>query len=151
MGRDIARVPEDTRLVFLHLPKTAGTSLRAALARHFRPEEVFRPEGLADWGEALADPGRYRFWAGHMPFSLVALIPPPVFVVTLLRDPVERILSLYTFWRRHADPARPHLRVAMECDLEGFLASAEPAVRNGTDNHVARLLHGRVPVAEANG
>lgn len=151
MRGDTVRVPQGTRLVFLHLPKTAGTSLHAALARHFRPEEVFRPEGLAAWGEALADPGRYRFWTGHMPFSLVALIPPPVFVVTLLRDPVQRILSLYTFWRRHADPARPHLRVAMECDLEGFLTSAEPAVRNGTDNHMARLLHGRVPVAEADG
>jgi len=151
MGQDIARVPEGTRLVFLHLPKTAGTSLRAALARHFRPEEVVQVDSLAEWGEALADPGRYRFWAGHMPFSLVALIPPPVFVVTLLRDPVARILSLYTFWRRHADPSRPHLRAAMEGDLEAFLASSEPAVRNGTDNHMARLLHGRAPVAEAEG
>lgn len=130
------------RLVFLHVPKTGGTSLHAALARHFRPETVAHVVGPADWGDALAPASGIRYISGHTRFSAAALVPGPRRIVTVLREPAARIVSLYVFWKRHQDPRTPDLREAMEKDLLGFLRSDEPLVRSAIDNAMARQLFG---------
>ncbi len=140
-----------TRLVFVHLPKTGGTSLHAALARHFPAEAIFRADGVATWGGALTQPDRFRFFSGHLRFSHIGLVPRPAYVVTVLRDPVERLLSLYTFWKRHQDPTKAQLRIAMDADLLGFLRSTDPHVRAGIDNAMARQLFGNALIAPDGG
>ncbi|MBR0671910.1 DUF4214 domain-containing protein [Neoroseomonas soli] len=137
----------DMRLVFLHVPKTGGTSLHAALARHFPPEAVAHVVGPADWRDALVPASRIRFVSGHTRFSAAVLLPGPLRVVTALREPVGRILSLYAFWKRHRDPSLPELREAMEKDLLGFLLSPEPQVRAAIDNAMARQIFGPALVA----
>jgi len=115
-------------LIFLHVPKTAGTVLRQVLPSRFRPEQVFTvddrgPEahaayisyvssGLGPWIPPLAgDPNlswiemlhqlpRERFEGlrllqGHFWFGLHEALATPAAYLTLLRDPVDRVLSLY--------------------------------------------------------
>lgn len=135
------------RLVFLHVPKTGGTSLHAALARHFPPEAVVHVAGPADWGDALVPASGIRYIAGHTRFSAAALVPGPRRIVTVLREPAERIVSLHVFWKRHQDARSPDLREAMEKDLLGFLRSPEPRVRAAIDNAMARQLFGPAQVA----
>jgi len=137
----------DMRLVFIHVPKTGGTSLHAALARHFAPESVVHATAPASWGDALSPASRIRYVSGHMRFSTAVLVPGPRRIVTVLRDPVERLLSLYVFWKRHRDRSLPELREAMEKDLLGFLRSPEPLVRAAVDNAVARQLFGTALIA----
>ena len=88
-------------LYFLHIPKTAGSTISHYLESHFRPDEVC-PAGT--WAAFLALPpehlGRYRFFRGHFDASLLDLLPRRPAVVTMLRDPVERAVSEWMFMRR---------------------------------------------------
>ncbi|CAK0751191.1 conserved hypothetical protein [Gammaproteobacteria bacterium] len=135
-------------MISLHLPKTAGTSLRQVLDRRFGPNL------LADYGDlpintprpkreltALAKgarlgwiglPGAIQCVHGHfLPLKYLALGQPTVFV-TWLREPVERLISHYHFWMRVQNPdglPALHRRVIMEqWDLERFCLG--PELRN---------------------
>lgn len=102
--------PLARRLVFLHVPKTGGTSLHATLSSHFAPER-FCPErfnGLRDW--RLGALAAFDYYSGHFDYESCLGIPgASVQMVTLLRDPVRRLLSLYYFLRAHRqDYAEAH-------------------------------------------
>lgn len=142
---------ENRRLVFLHLPKTGGTTLHHHFSEHFAPEEIC-PERFSNLAEVPAEAMmRYRYFSGHFYFSDLRFIPGPLYIVTVLRDPVERVLSTYYFWKRHrpevireqglAGPA-----AARANDLAGFLDSTEPVVLDGISNTMARYLAGRINV-----
>jgi len=104
-------------LIFLHIGKTAGTSLTAAIAPQFRKRETYSV--LTGW---YADPrlfkrtrgslahyqtlpasvqDQFRFITGHMHFGLHEKLPGPASYVTVLRKPVERVLSHYGHYCRN--------------------------------------------------
>ncbi len=91
----------------MHIPKTAGTSLRRLLESQFIAAETF-PELV--WAEFWQQPdasdrsvGRrlrrtmdYHFIAGHFDYRLDELfLPRPIRRLTVLRTPEERALSFY--------------------------------------------------------
>ena len=141
--------PAPPRLIFLHLPRTGGTSLHEALSPLFSPAECC-PERFPnlEW-MPRAELLRYRFFSGHYRFDELALIPHPRFLCTVLRDPRARILSLYRFWRRHrSEVVEKHQlvgpKMARSLDLLDFLNCRVPVVRNAIDNAIACTLAGRV-------
>jgi uncharacterized protein Yka (UPF0111/DUF47 family) len=91
-------------LVFLHLPKTAGMTLRGILERVYAE---FGVEFLTNRGgelrafarRPLAERRRVALLAGHIPWGAQAAIPGAR-AITVLRDPVERVISFYHFTRR---------------------------------------------------
>lgn len=139
------------KLVFLHLPKTGGTTLHHHFSAAFSEEETC-PERFSNLQlippETLA---RYRYFSGHFNYEQVRMIPGPAYVVTVLRDPFERILSTYYFWKRHRpEVVRSHNlagpAAARATDLLGFLKSTDPAVRDAIENTMARYLAGGVNI-----
>lgn len=84
----------DRTLYFLHIPKTAGTSLRRWLTSHFRGEEE-APELV--FAKLLELPRErlteYRLICGHHGMYLPSLLLRPPMIVTVLRDPVSRSIS----------------------------------------------------------
>jgi len=90
---------------FLHIPKTAGTSVVACLRARARGRWRVRMNGAEEAGLLETIP-RER-WAGvglvegHLPWEVVdlvaGLVPRPVRIVTMLRDPIERVLSFYSY------------------------------------------------------
>src|SRR5688500_8155652 len=90
-----------TRLLFDHLPKTAGTSLIAALERM-----VGESGQLADVStmhhRALQAAGDRRLIAGHLWFAEGEPLAPDWYYCTVLREPVERFLSQYSYNRAMA-------------------------------------------------
>ncbi|HZW10219.1 MAG TPA: sulfotransferase family 2 domain-containing protein [Phycisphaerales bacterium] len=83
-------------LYFLHIPKTAGTSLAAWL------ESQFPADAVCPWRtlqQILAAPrdrlARYRLFAGHLGMYLPRLMSARVAIVTMLRDPLSRSVSHY--------------------------------------------------------
>ena len=87
-----------TGLVFLHIPKAAGTSLREVIARQY-PRNVQltteRPIVLSEEQRRSV-----RVLIGHVAYDACAQVAAPVDVITMLRDPVQRIISLYYYIRR---------------------------------------------------
>ena len=89
-------------LIFLHIPKTAGSTLNFILDAHYTPENSFatsqtwlHPEGSLDGFEMLTETERARIELlnGHMGLGLHRHLPQPARYLTVLRDPVERVLS----------------------------------------------------------
>src|SRR5688572_854398 len=94
------------RLIFIHIPKTAGLTFRAILANHFDYNQIYpQPD---DWyylyEDARANLANYRLFSGHFPYSVCELLPstPPPLYVTMLRDPVERFISNFHFTQANA-------------------------------------------------
>jgi hypothetical protein len=115
---------EPKPLVFFHIMKCGGTSVRAGLATGAAGKrtgpKVFELDGAAAKaaaGGALAD--EWQFRDALLPYALTAMHPAVVLghfryrdryadfadrshFVTVLRDPVERMVSLYK-WRRYKE------------------------------------------------
>jgi hypothetical protein len=131
------------RLFFLHIPKTGGSTLSAALAKKFAAWEIFPwQHSLLD----LFDPAelmKYRFFHGHFVIADLDYVPKPTKSVTLLREPGSRIVSLYNYWRSFRKEARPkgtphHAWIANQVGLNGFLRLPNPSFRAAIDNALIR-------------
>ena len=119
--------PETNRLVFLHTPKTGGTSLHSMLKKNFQQHEIFpdRFDGLLN--SSLHCLLRYKYFSGHFDFLAASSVPGNTKVVTLLREPVSRVLSHYYFYRAHDDENHPntHVKLANQLSIKEFFSHPE--------------------------
>lgn len=101
----------DEALLFLHIPKTAGTTLNAVLDEQFRPAEVRELPSWMDLPKYDIDYAPYRFLRGHVYYDVRKVLPRRLRFMTVLRDPVERAISSYEMMRRAPnDPWNPVVR-----------------------------------------
>lgn len=138
-------------LFFLHIPKTAGTSVRYHLKEAFRPGEVFAPltPGELDAG-ALAELKSKRFAAGHFPRGFAEGMPQSTCIFTLLRQPLARERSMQRMFRREAERYAAHdpfgdgiwdrYHTALEADPDAVTAS--DVHLDHFDNMQARMVAG---------
>lgn len=132
----------------LHIHKAAGTSFARYLMKFFEDEAVC-PARFEHQFENAFQPGRHRFVTGHISMATVARAAPAYELVTILRDPRERLISAFNHWKRHAldkrdqiTPGTGFLGRFVDLSIEAFLSSEDPATKKVTDNVVARLLAG---------
>lgn len=89
-------------LYFLHIPKTAGTSVRHILSEKFG--DRLCPAGM--WDDFFRAPelqtNTYDAYCGHFGIDLPRFLRKRMRVFTLLREPVARTLSHYLEVRRTA-------------------------------------------------
>jgi hypothetical protein len=141
----------------MHIPKTAGTAIRAALADRFAPDERLYLYPSADMDGAV-DPHRFselpaetrsrlRFIMGHFYFGLHRLVPGPSRYLTMLRDPLDRVVSLYYHYKVLAAPREgsrgyeEQLLIARsEMSLEEWVFTR---ARPEADNAMVRAIAGR--------
>lgn len=132
-------------IVFLHIPKTAGQSVHHFLQALVQPDLV-APARLNDqlYLLSIADLRRYRLFSGHLDWALLDCILQPKFAFTILRNPVDRILSFYFFLRAEAQKLseeelkRPenqgkHAVLHLSCDE--YFTAGKPHIRTFLDNH----------------
>lgn len=124
-------------VVFHHIRKTAGTALRHLIHQNLTPElslETMQVRG-GDWQpvwERCQD-GRVGLVAGHDANGLVAYGDLTLF--TVLRDPGERAMSRYFFFRHQHDWTLENL---YQGQLDG--AELKPSLRREFFNGQARQL-----------
>lgn len=110
-------------VIFLHIQKTAGTTLHRILDRQYPPHQDFFLRTANDYLDfldlSLEQRGQYRLIRGHMNFGLHQLLPGPATYFTVLREPVERVISYYYHIKR--DPAHPQHKLAKQWELKEFL------------------------------
>lgn len=91
---------------FLHIHKCAGTTTRLLLDNAFSASAIFEPYAGGYYPEDLPDnPGitlSYRFYRGHFGWQLPqAIHDQELMVVAVLREPIDRIISLFHYLRQH--------------------------------------------------
>src|ERR1041385_1485304 len=99
---------EAEAIIFLHLPKTAGTTLNRLIEWEYPLREMYSVDPvLYEWSAAhlrkLSERRlrQTRMFKGHMLFGLHEVLPQPATYITVLRDPVERVLSAFYFMRSY--------------------------------------------------
>ena len=91
-------------VIFLHIPKAAGSTLNKIVEKQYDSNTVFKIKGNCPQ-ESInefkkfteAERKKIRLVSGHTPFGLHEFLPQPSTYITMLRDPVERIISSYFF------------------------------------------------------
>lgn len=136
------------RIVFLHIMKTAGTSLRTRLEELLAGERIWRHEERGRPGDATVEElAPYRCIMGHFNFADAWHVPGPKRIFTVLREPRARLLSLYHFLARHRPEviAEKKLRaaaIAREHGLLDFLRHPHAEVRGHVQNHMTCVIAG---------
>jgi len=109
-------IDPDTRLFFLHVMKTAGTTFRGHIDANFAPEQVFPQPGVDEPLFAAKADIRYlqdmptermaqlRMISAHIPIGLTDRLGIDFTYLTLLRDPVDRTLSWLRQRQRNHQP-----------------------------------------------
>ena len=140
--------PPLTPLVFVHIPKAAGTSLKALITKIYqgRPIVLFSPgDGLLDQFKALPPQRRAQcaVLGGHAPFGLQSVFdetPASPAVITVLREPVARVVSLYRYIFR--EPAHPK-HAMFSADRPTIQDVYAESTFAPFDNHQTRFLAGK--------
>lgn len=94
-----------SRVFFLHLPKAGGTAVASRFksaigSANSASTDTSLPVNRKLWKEW----SKYDFISGHCGFDLVKSVGPRYLLVTNFRHPVDRIVSLYDFWRNNVGP-----------------------------------------------
>lgn len=144
--RDMAKQGET--LIFLHIYKAAGTTLRKIIESNYDPSTVYtvsiaERKSFSRFRE-LAGRERFAVIQGHVRFGLHELVPRPTTYLTMLRDPIDRVLSDYYFILRA--PIHPlYKRVALgNVTLRDYVSSK---MSLSVDNGQVRVLCGEPDVA----
>lgn len=109
-----SRQPAPQTAIFLHIPKTAGTTLHAIIRQQYAPTEWLHLIGNPHIEPALEafktmpphQKARLRLLSGHFEYGIHQWLPQPAVYFTLLRHPVARVLSYYRFILRTPDHPR---------------------------------------------
>ncbi len=128
-----AAAASEEKIVFLHIAKTAGTSLVQYFSQQLGAGAVMSHGDFLAWSAAgelpEAEVRRCRFVSGHFGYRQIERYLPGAYSFTFLRDPVERALSLFQFCQ-HSDIQEKFAmaRAARELGLEAWLSSQLPEV-----------------------
>lgn len=139
------------KLIFQHIPKTAGTTLSFIIIRYFDQQDIYHIRNMQQLkGPAYSDHfgslddfirqpsqfrNRFRCIMGHMPFGIHEYLENPFRYIAFIRDPVNRVLSQFG----------QYSRMITNNELEGDMISLEEFVKsrpNVLNNHQTRFISG---------
>jgi len=146
------RSRKDLTLIFLHIPKTGGSTLRNLIKRNYKGQPIFSIDGRRarksiEAFKKLPEAQRksFKVLQRHMLFGLHEFLSSPSTYITMLRDPIERIISHYYYVLR--DPEHyPYLykkvksqNMSLNISLKDYVISG---ISTELDNGQTRLLSG---------
>lgn len=128
----------DEALIYIHIPKCAGTTMMSILRNNYGSQ--FHHVPIGKWDKFRGRQGT-KCLAGHLPYGLHRHLPGEYIYATMLRNPVDRVVSLCRFVQRFKKH-RWH-NMASKMSLVEFVKSSNMAdMRNG----MTRWLSGRQDV-----
>ncbi len=132
-------------VVFVHIQKTAGTTMRYILGSYYDKERIFMPgpvgnRTLEELEETpLSAKENVDLLLGHFSYGVHQYLPRPPIYVTVLRQPVERVLSHYFHEKR--DPTNLlHDRIQAGMGIADYVKHYANAGK--MDNLQTRMLAG---------
>lgn len=137
----------DRCLVFLHIPKTAGQTLRSSLALNFPKDRQINLDILDKPLDKelekipLEARSSARLVWGHMPYGIHRHLPQACEYFTVLREPVARVVSVYKYILRATNHVLHDRVVGQGIPLEEYVESGVD--ESQTENSQTRQLSGR--------
>jgi tRNA (mo5U34)-methyltransferase len=130
------------RMIFNHVPKTGGISLLSVCKQNLAPSEI--SPHLTEDRVRTAPPGRferYRLIAGHFSIPSQARLPPGRYSMTVLREPIRRICSIYTYWRNFPEYTEMTgiAKRFLFPDFVRYLVDSPIVVHNSCTHHFAGI------------
>lgn len=131
-------------VLFLHIPRTAGSTLHGIMKKQYAEDEMFTGQLL--FGDEIASftalpeerKRNLKIVKGHFAHGVHDLLPGDHAYMTFLRDPIDRVVSLYHFVKRRPDNSLHEAATSMS--LKDFVASGVAPTH--TDNGMTRFLGG---------
>lgn len=135
----------EPKIIFLHIPKTAGQSVHAALENAYGSDAVCPArvnEQLRRF--TIKELNRYKVFSGHLDWSMLDCIQGPKYVFTVLREPMDRILSFYFYLKDEAAKLAPAARerpeyegmkAVLEFSPRQYFVDGPPSMRRFLDDH----------------
>ena len=146
-------VPPDI-LIFFHIPKAGGTTMEFVLAQSFPGDQHFNayvgvPDSAISTASRALIAEKYNLlsaeekrsircvFGGHMPMGIHTLFDRPTRYFTIVRHPVDRVISSFYFIKDKS--YAPHYELIKNMTLEQYMDC-----RIGLDpfDHQVRLLSG---------
>ena len=127
-----------TRIYFHHIPKTAGTSLREYLIARLGERNVAPALRSGRMRDALREYDRFAVITGHLDVIPGDRLPEDRISVTLLREPIDRVVSAFYF-ERHAYHGGRRSAERGGGDLETWLTSLDEAAQLEMNAQLAAL------------
>lgn len=138
-------------LVFLHMPKAAGTTLQSIIGGQYAARSCFIISGNNKGVEGiqksvaslrslpLVKRDAIRCVQGHVPYGIGQWLRPPVTYITMLREPVARLVSDYNFAMSIPDSPARRLFGGRIISLEDFV---DMRIERGLTNTYTLMLSG---------
>jgi hypothetical protein len=128
------------KIIFLHIPKTAGTSVRQIVRKEYPGRQCLfiyshTPEFFASIQAQLP---AARAVYGHVSFGIHEVLGIRGRYVTFLRDPVRRVVSFYNHQRRKRGSEFYH-QIKKGLTLREMLQSG---ICHQVNNHMVRIVAG---------
>ena len=138
---------ESEAWVFVHVQKTGGTSLQNMLADTFGNKNVYREHEDTLYLRSPAELSQYCVFAGHFNFDSLSYIPRRVKrLFAFVREPKQRLMSLYRFLRAH-EPTAPvfkgGIEIANQLSADDFFQSILATSASATWNHLTWCVMGQ--------
>lgn len=138
--------PIKQTVAFIHIPKTAGSTVRKLVQLHYGDAVVFRTQ--AEYRAAApairaGELDRAGAYMGHMPYGLHELLGQALAYFTFVRHPVARIASLYAYLLTHTGNDFHHFA---RVPFDEFATTHEPPELDAKlCNLMTNMLAGRGP------
>ncbi|MBI2640916.1 MAG: adenylyl-sulfate kinase [Candidatus Sungbacteria bacterium] len=139
----LQRLLKPKHLIFLHIGRSGGSTLRNIIERQFEPGRVLRimSKGHDATFEQIErhspeEREKIKFISGHLPFGAHEFFRSPSEYMTLIRDPVERVISEYNSVKHK--PRHEFYEAANQMSLREYALSGVSAAHNNQ----TRILSG---------
>ncbi|MGB7521950.1 MAG: sulfotransferase family 2 domain-containing protein, partial [Spirulinaceae cyanobacterium] len=138
---------QEESLLFLHIPKAGGSTLTTILDKQYQKQEVYKIRELKDLdilnNADKKSKNQFKVITGHFPFGLHEDLLQKCSYITMLREPTERLISLYYYIRSSVEHRLHQQIVSKQMTLEEFVSSG---ILETTDNCQTRLISGQMEV-----
>ncbi|MGM0876129.1 MAG: sulfotransferase family 2 domain-containing protein [Bacillota bacterium] len=150
MKFDPEKIKEDKLklLIFMHISKTGGTTMNSIIQRQYHPSETkFKFFNTSLFEEYIRTTpakqlAKLKCTGGHVEFRRIPIERPYTYF-TMLRDPVDRVISLYYYIKTPKDLNHLYNKTK-DMSLEDFIESKDAKLLLRTSNEQTRFVSGQI-------
>lgn len=116
------------KIIFLHIPKAGGTTLHSVIRKNYDTDKIYTLTGTRQaMIEFMKMPreeiNKYDCVQGHMGFGFHKYFEDDIKYITLMRDPLKRVISLYFYILRTPQHYLFNLLTGAKMGLKEFVES----------------------------